>query len=177
VKINRGLVSAADVAWTAAQELETHGQGDAAADARRAGLAWLTRRDTARRAERLLHVRLLLELGDVEAAGQHLEASGPVEDLEALGLAALLAATVGDTTVACEVVAQLENLGNPFLSGRHLLHAAGVRVSLDQPQVAVDTLRGALAAGLPFSAELHALPMLRPLRTRADFAALVRPRG
>jgi hypothetical protein len=106
-----------------------------------------------------------------------MDALGPVEDIEALGLAALLAATAGDTTAACEALAQLENLRNPYSCGRHLLHAAGVRVALNQPQLAVDTLRRALAAGLPFSVELHALPMLRPLRTRADFAALHRPRG
>jgi hypothetical protein len=74
-------------------------------------------------------------------------------------------------------VAQLESLRNPYACGRHLLHAAGVRVALNQPQLAVDTLRRALAAGLTFSVELHALPILRPLRTRPDFAALHRPRG
>jgi hypothetical protein len=177
VKNTVGMVSPADVAWTAAQELETHGHGDAAAAARRAGLGWLTRRDNGTRADRLLQVRLLLELGEMEAAGQHMHALGPVEDLEALGLAALLAATAGDTTSACEALAQLENLRDPYLSGRHLLHAAGVRVALNQPQLAVDTLRQALAAGLPFGVELHALPMLRPLHTRADFATLHRPRG
>jgi len=176
-KITTGLVSAADVAWTAAQELETHGHDDAATAARRAGLAWLTRHDAATFAEHLLQVRLLLELGDVEAARQHMDALGPVEDIEALGLGALLAATAGDTTAACDALAQLENLRNPYLCGRHLLHAAGVRVALNQPELAVDTLRRALAAGLPFSVELHALPMLRPLQTRPDFAALHRPRG
>jgi len=176
-KITTGMVSPADVAWTAAQELEAHGHDDAAAAARRAGLAWLTRRDTATHADRLLRVRLLLELGDIEAARQHMDALGPVEDIEALGLAGLLAATAGDTTAACEALVQLENLCNPYLCGRHLLHAAGVRVALNQPQLAVDTLRRALATGLLFSVELHALPMLRPLRTRADFATLHRPRG
>jgi len=176
-KISTGKVSPADVAWTAAQELEAHGHDDAAAAARRAGLAWLTRHDAATLAERLLRVRLLLELGDVEAARQHMDTLGPVEDLEALGLATLLAATVGDTTAACEALARLENLRNPYSCGRQFLHAAGVRIALDQPQLAVATLRRALAAGLPFSVELHALPMLRPLRARPDFAALYRPRG
>jgi DNA-binding SARP family transcriptional activator len=176
-KISTGMVSPADVAWTAAQELESHGHDDAAATARRAGLAWLARHDTANRGDRLLQARLLLELGDAEAARQHMDALGAVEDIEALGLVALLAASIGDTTTACEALAQLENMRNPYACGRHLLHAAGVRVALDQPQLAVDTLRRALAAGLPFSVELHALPMLRPLRPRADFAALHRPRG
>jgi len=176
-KISTGLVSPADVAWTAAQELEAHGHDDSGAAARRAGLAWLTHHDAATFAERLLQVRLLLELGDMERARQHMDALGTVEDLEARGIAALLAATAGDRTAACEALAQLENLRNPYSCGRHLLHAAGVRVALNQPQLAVDTLRRALAAGLPFSVELHALPMLRPLRTRADFAALYRPRG
>ena len=170
-------LSPAYVAWTAAQELETHGHDDAAADARRAGLAWSTRRDAATRADRLLEARLLLELGGLEAARQCLDALGPVEDVEALGLAALLAAEAGDTTSAHELLSGLENLRRPYLSGRHLLLAAGVRAALDQPQLAVDTLRRALAAGLPFSAELHALPMLRPLQARADFVTLLRPRG
>lgn len=176
-KVSTGMVSPADVAWTAAQELEGHGHDDAAAAARRAGLVWLTRRESATRADRLLQVRLLLELGDVEAARQHMDALGPFEDIEALGLAALLEATADDTTAACETLARLENLQNPYACGRHLLHAAGVRVALNQPQLAVDTLRRALAAGLPFPVELHALPMLRPLRTRSDFATLYRPRG
>jgi hypothetical protein len=105
-----------------------------------------------------------------------MDALGPVEDIEALGLAALLAVTAGDTTAACEAFAHLENLHDSYSCGRHLLHAAGIRVALNQPQLAVDTLRRALAAGLPFSVELHSLPMLRPLRTRADFATLHRPR-
>jgi DNA-binding SARP family transcriptional activator len=176
-RISTGLVSPADVAWTAAQELECHGHEDAAAAARRAGLAWLTSRDSATRADRLLQSRLQLELADVEAARQHMEALGPADNIEALGLAALLAATAGDTTEACEALARLESLQNPYICGRNLLHAAGVRVALGQPQLAVDTLRRALAAGLPFAVELHALPMLRPLRTRADFAGLFRPRG
>jgi DNA-binding SARP family transcriptional activator len=176
-KVSTGMVSPADVAWTAAQELESHGHDDAAVAARHAGLAWLSRHDAATRADRLLQARLLLELGDVHAARQHMDALGPVEDIEALGLAALLAASTGDTATACEALAQLESLRNPYACGRHLLHAAGVRVALNQPQLAVDTLRRALAAGLPFSVELHALPILRPLRTRPDFAALHRPRG
>jgi DNA-binding SARP family transcriptional activator len=177
VKITEGAVSPVYIAWTAAQELDTHGHEGAAAAARRAGLGWAMRRDTATRTERLLQIRLLLELGDIAAAVQHLEALGPEEDIEALGLAALLAAVAGDATAARELLEQLENLRNPYLSGRHLLLAAGVRVALIQPKLAVDTLRRALAAGLPFSAELHALPMLRPLRTRDDFVTLLRPRG
>jgi DNA-binding SARP family transcriptional activator len=177
VKITEGAVSPAYVAWTAAQELEIHGHDEAAVAARRAGLAWLAGHETATGADRLLQIRLLLELGEMEPAGQHMEAFGPVEDIEALGLAALLAAAIGDRTAAGELLAQLEHLRHPYMSGRHLLLAAGIRVALDQPKLAVDTLRRALAAGLPFSAELHALPMLQPLRTRDDFVTLLRPRG
>jgi hypothetical protein len=171
------LVSPADVAWTAAQELDTHGHAEAGAAARQAGLAWLAQRDAPSHADRLLRVRLLLETGDLETAKTQLAALGPNEDLEALGLAGLLAAHTGEIDTACHLLAQLENLRNPYLSGRHLLLAAGICVALDRPEFAVDTIRRALAAGLPFSVELHALPMLRPLSTRADFVALLRPRG
>lgn len=172
-----GLVSPAEVAWTAAQELETHGNADAAAAARQAGLAWLARRARPARADVLLEVRLLLEAGDAEQAGQHLCALAPFQELDALGLAGLLSATVGDATAACQAIAELEAIQFPYLSGRHLLWATGIRATLGQPDLAMDTLRRALAAGLPFSVELHALPMLRPLAARADFTALLRPRG
>jgi hypothetical protein len=165
------------VAWTAAQELDTHSHTGAGAAARRAGLAWLAKRAAPSHGDRLLWARLLLETGHVEAAQEQMAALGPIEDLEALGLAGLLAAHTGETDIACQLLAQLENLRNPYLSGRHLLLAAGICVALDRPELALDTLRRALAAGLPFSVELHALPMLRQLSTRADFVALLRPRG
>jgi hypothetical protein len=38
------------------------------------------------------------------------------------------------------------------------------------------TLRRALATGLPFGVELHALPVLRPLAARRDFKDLLRTR-
>jgi hypothetical protein len=66
---------------------------------------------------------------------------------------------------------------NPYLSGRHLLAAAGIRALADSPDAAIATLRGALAEGLPFGAELHALPTLRPLVRTAEFQRLLRPRG
>jgi hypothetical protein len=76
---------------------------------------------------------------------------------------------------AGQVLATLEGLENPYLSGRHLLMVAGVQAALDPPRVAIATLRRAFAAGLPFGVELHALPMFRPLAGRAEFRALLRP--
>ena len=172
-----GMVSPADLAWTAAQELDAHGHVDAAGEARAAGLGWLSSRFEASRAERALEVRLLLESGDVAAAGRRLAGISPFEDMETLGVAGLVAAAAGDRGAACEVATRLEELDNPYLSGRHLLHAAGVRVALGQPRLAVDTLRRAFAAGLPFGVELHALPMLRPLHGEREFESLLRPRG
>lgn len=172
-----GLLSPADVAWTAAQELEAHGNAAAAADARRTGLDWLARREGASRPDRLLEVRLLLETGETEQARQRLRTLAPFQELESAGLAGLLAAAVGEALSACQAIAQLEALDHPYLSGRHLLLAAGIRVALGQPELAVETLRRAFAAGLPFGVELHSLPMLRPLAARTDFAGLLRPRG
>jgi hypothetical protein len=94
-----------------------------------------------------------------------------------MGLAGLVAATRGDTAMARDVIARLEAIQYPYLSGRHLLLAAGVRAATNQPDAAVETLQRAFAAGLPFGVELHALPMLRPLVGRGDFATLLRPRG
>lgn len=171
------LVSPADVAWTAGQELDVHGHAEAGGEARRAGLEWLAHREEPTRAEGLLEVRLLLESGELDRAGERLHALAPFQDLDSLGLAGLLAAAAGDKATACEIVAQLEGLKNPYLSGRHLLHAAGIQVALGRCDVALHTLRRALAAGFPFGVELHALPMLRPLAPHANFAALLRPRG
>jgi serine/threonine-protein kinase len=173
----RDMASPADVAWTAAQELDAHGGGDAGEAARRAGLSWLASGDTLTRADRLLQVRLLIELGDLDAAQQQFDALGPVKSLDALGLAALLAARSGETTGAFVAIAQLENMRNPYLSGSHLLHAAGAQAALGQTELAIDTLRRAMAAGLRFGVGIHALPILRPLSECAEFAALLRPRG
>ena len=170
------VTTPADIAWTAAQELERHGQARAAAMARRVGLGWLRGRSDPGRAERLLEARLLLEVGDVRGAQRLFDTLAPFDDLASLNLAGLLAAARGDTAAARAVIVRLEASDDQYLSGRHLLMAAGVSAAL-QPVAAVETLRRAFAAGLPYSIELHALPMLKPLIGRRDFANLLRPRG
>ncbi|MGW8282648.1 MAG: hypothetical protein ACWGON_05065, partial [Gemmatimonadota bacterium] len=67
-------------------------------------------------------------------------------------------------------------LDNPYLSGRHLLHAAGIHAALDATENAIDSLRRAFASGLPFGVELHALSILQPLAMHPEFEALLRPR-
>jgi DNA-binding SARP family transcriptional activator len=172
-----GMLSPADVAWTAAQELETHGHGDAAVDARRAGVTWLESRPDSTQAEHALEARFLLESGDVAGAADVVAGLVPFEDLESAGVTGLVAATGGDAETACGVIDGLEGLENPYLAGRHLLHAAGIRAALGQLDLALETLRRAFAAGLPFGVELHALPMLRPLSAHPELEALLRPRG
>jgi DNA-binding SARP family transcriptional activator len=172
-----GMVSPADVASAAAQELEAHGCRDAGAAARRAGLEWLQRRDAPTACDRVLLVRLLLEAGDTQAARQRVGALDATDGVASLGLSGLLAAQTGDTAAATHSLDRLRTLRSPYLSGRHLLFATGIHVALGQPELAVETLRRAFAYGLPFSVELHALPMLRPLRGRKDFEGLLRSRG
>jgi DNA-binding SARP family transcriptional activator len=177
------LVTPADVAWTAAQELDAHGHPDAGALARRRGLDWVAHRLEPTHADRLLAVRLLLEVGELEQAATRLQELAPFEALEtldalaALGLTGLVAAAAGDAQAATGVIEQLEGLQNPYLSGRHLLHAAGIRASLGDHVAAIDTLRRALAAGFPFGVELHALPILQPLASSPEFEKLLSPRG
>lgn len=171
-----GVTSPADVAWVAAQELDAHGQDAAGQTARRTALAWLARRDRPSGAERQLQVRLLLESHEVGEASRLLQELAPFQDLESLGLAGLAAAQRGDTATAAAVVAELEGLENPYLSGRHLLTAAGIQAALGSSDAGVATLRRALADGQPFGVELHALPVLRPLRPRTEFRALLHPR-
>ena len=177
------LISPADVAWTAAQELDIHGHTEAGAAARRAGLAWLAGRASPTRSDRLLEARLLLESGELEESGQRLQAGQslaartPLEDLETLGLAGLLAALSGDSAGALTVIEQLEALRDPYLSGRNLLLVAGIHAALDQADRAIDALRRAFAAGFPFGVELHALPILRPLASSPEFTTLLGPRG
>ena len=166
-----------DVVWTAAQELDAHGHPDAGAAARQKGLAWIAHRPEPTRADLLLAVRLLHESGEYQQAADRLQALAPAEDLESLGLAGLLAAAAGDAEAAAGVIEQLEGLQNPYLSGRHLLHVAGIHAALGDRTEAIDTLRRALAAGLPFGVELHALPILRPLASCPAFESLLRPRG
>jgi DNA-binding SARP family transcriptional activator len=171
------VTTPADIAWVAAQELDHHGQPRAARGARGMGLAWLQARGDPTRAEQLLHARLLMELGDAVGAQRILDALAPLDDPWSLGLAGLVAAARGDTVTAGRVVASLQAIDNPYLAGLHLLEAAGVQAAMDQADAAVATLRDARARGLPYGVELHALPMLRPLVGRSDFADLLRPRG
>ena len=171
------LVTPADVAWTAAQELDAHGHPDAGAVSRQKGLAWVAHRPEPTRADLLLAVRLLLESGELQQAAERLQELAPFEDLESLGLAGLLAAAADDAEAAAGVIEQLKGLQNPYLSGRHLLHVTGIHAALGDHAEAIDTLRRALAAGLPFGVELHALPILRPLASSPAFENLLRPRG
>jgi DNA-binding SARP family transcriptional activator len=171
------VTTPADVAWTAAQELDAHGQPRAAAAARATGIAWLRERRNPTRADSLLQARLLLETGDVEEAQRILDQLEPLDDPGSLGLAGLIAAKRGNAARVRSILARLEASSDPYLNGRHLLHAAGVRAAWSQPESAVETLRRAFAAGLPFGVELHALPILRPLAGRSDFVTLLRARG
>jgi DNA-binding SARP family transcriptional activator len=171
------VTTPADIAWVAAQELDHHGQSPAAVTARGIGLDWLRARSDPTRAEQLLRVRLLLEMGDAGGAQRILDTLAPLADPWSLGVAGLVAAARGDTVTAGQVIASLQAMDNPYLSGFHLLEAAGVQAALDQADAAVATLRDARARGLPYGVELHALPTLRPLVGRSDFADLLRPRG
>ncbi|MCL7982517.1 MAG: hypothetical protein M8862_08320 [marine benthic group bacterium] len=177
------LITPADVASTAARELEHHGHPAAGISARRAGLAWLSDRDSGSRSEKLLEARMLLEMGDLVAAGQRLGAAQtlpagtPLDDLATLGLAGLLAALGGDSEAAAGVIGQLEALQNPYLSGRHLLMVTEIHAALDQADQAIEAFRRAFAAGLPFGVELHSLPTLRSLVSSPEFEALLKPRG
>jgi DNA-binding SARP family transcriptional activator len=171
-----GLNSPADVAWAAAQELDAHDQKAAAARARVAVLEWLRHHSRPSSAERQLKVRLLLEIADVSSAARALEELGPGQDLQSLELAGLLAAQAGDVAEARRLIAQLEGLQNPYLCGRHLLAAAGIRVLVDPPEAAIATLRRAFAEGLPFGVELHALPTLQSVADAVEFQRLLQPR-
>jgi DNA-binding SARP family transcriptional activator len=165
------------LAWNAAAELDAHGHPCAAARAREIAFRWIAGRTAPSRADRLLEARLCLESGDAKRAHRILEGVAPHEkDIESLGLMGLVAAGRGDAATARAVLSRLEGLQDVFLYGRHLLLAAGIRAALDEADTAVERLRDAFAAGLSFTADLHALPMLRPLAERRDFAELLAPR-
>jgi len=171
------LVSPAEVAAAAAHELDAHGSGAGAAAAREAGLDWLASRSEPSVAEQTLEVQLLLESGNVTEAEGRLRPLQGTGTLEAIGLSGLLAAAKNDTAAADDAVARLESLDNPYLAGRHLLLSASIHASLGRSETALDGLRSALAAGLPYGVELHSLPALRSLISEPEFLALLRPRG
>ena len=167
----------AHVGWTAAQELEVHGQAEAAEQARLLAIQWSSERGEATVADKLLESRLLLESGDAERASCILRTLRASDEPEMLGVAGLVSVALGDERAARASIAELEGLKNPYLRGSHLLSAAGIRAALRDGAGAVKTLQRAFAAGLPFDVELHALPMLRPLAGRSDFQDMLRPRG
>lgn len=167
----------ADIAWGAAAELDAHGQPRAAVKAREIALRWLAKRTAPSRADTLLQARLSLECGDADGAQRILSALPPLEqDVELPALIGLVAACRGDQANARSIVERLESLPNDYLAGRQLLLAAGIRAALDETDAAVETVRDAFAAGLPFTADLHALPSLHPLAGRSDFSELLKPR-
>lgn len=168
---------AAELAWVGAQELDAHGQDSAAAAIRHRALGSLAQCEPLSSEAKLVRVRLHLESGDVEGAHEVLETLPPLRDLNWLALKGLVAASRRDTVAALEAIVSLEAMNNPYLSGRHLLHASGIRAALGEHELAVQTLRRALGAGLPFGVELHALPIFSPLAGRRDFEDLLRPRG
>ena len=172
-----GQVTPADVGWTAAQEFEIHGHAGTAERARALAIQWSIDRDDATLADKVLLSRLYLESGDLTSASRILSALPPTDDPEYLGAMGLVCAANGDEAGVRDAVARLEGLRSPYLVGRHLLHAAGVRAALDEGAVAVKALQRAFAAGLPYYVDLHALPMLRPLADREDFREVLRPRG
>lgn len=171
-----GQITPADVAWTAAQELDAHGQPEAATEVRALAIQWSIERSESTTADRLLEARLVLETGEAERASQIVRALPSSDDPEFLGVAGLVSAGAGDEAGARAALSRLEGLDGRYLCGRHLLHAAGIRAALGDCAGAVLTLRRAFAAGLPFGVELHALPMLRPLADRRELQTLLRPR-
>lgn len=172
-----GDVTPADLAWIAAQELAAHGREGVAADLRGVALGWLEQQKEPTTGETLLHVRLLLETGDVGGARRLLGTLPPQRDLDWLALTGIVSAQCGDTATAREAVERLEGISNPYLAGRHLFLASSVRLALGDREAALRTLRSAFAAGQPFGVELHALPMLRPLADGHELHDLIRPRG
>jgi tetratricopeptide (TPR) repeat protein len=171
------MATPAHVAWNAAAELDAHEHPQAASRAREIALRWLAGRRAPTREDKLLEARLRLECGDTEEAFRALKGVPPKEnDIELPGLAGLVAAGRGDEATARGVLSRLEGLEDVYLNGRHLLLAAGIRAALGELDTAVEKLQDAFAAGLSFTAELHALPMLGPLAGREDFAELLAPR-
>ena len=165
------------VAWVAAQELDAHGYAESAHDARQTALTWLAQQKDVTPADRILEARLLLESGAAPAAQRLLLELAPFEDLEYLAVTGMVAAACGQTAAAEQAAQGLARLANPYLCGRHLLLATGIHAALGRYDEAMDLLRRAITAGLPFGVELHALPFLKPLAGRSDFAELLQPRG
>ena len=172
-----GITHPVEVAWTAAQELDTHGHAGTGARVRETALDWLTAQPRPSRLEQRLRVRLLLESERIDDAVRALSDLEPLDDLESVGLAGLVRARAGDAAPAHRLLGSLESIESPYISGRHLLLAAGIRAILDPPRTGIATLRRAFAAGLPFTVELHALPMLRPLAADPELRALLEPRA
>jgi len=170
-------VTPAQVAWVAAQELDCHGLAEQARQARDAAIGWFAGRKERSPSDWMLEARIHLERGDADRAHSILGAMSPDPAPEATGLVGVVAAARGDRTSAAALVDTLERMDQPYINGRNLFAAAGIRVALGELDAAMDTLRRSVAAGMSFGAEWHALPALQPLATRSDFRELLLPRG
>ena len=98
-------------------------------------------------------------------------------DLRALGIVGSTAARLGDTALANEIREHLKTVGRPERLGEHLYQQARILALLGEPALAVKQLQDAFSEGMRYETPVFKEIDFESLRDRADYQALMRPKG
>jgi hypothetical protein len=91
---------------------------------------------------------------------------------------AMAAAAQGDTTAALQVVALYDSLARlPYDFGRSRYAQARITAMMGRHERAVQYLRQALSAGMPFGPGWHTDPAFRSMHNYPPFKEVLRPKG
>ena len=169
--------------WVAdwiARELAYHGDPIAARQAAARAVAWYRTRPPGERAaveERLVEAWSLEMTGDFPHAEQVARTLAAEDSLNVdfRGELAGLAAERGDTALADSLDRWLAAQPPARVGWSASIYRARIAALLGRPDSAVARTREAFDEGM-WPRWLHQEPALAPLRTRADFSALIRPR-
>lgn len=99
------------------------------------------------------------------------------DDLSALGMVGLTAARLGNVAEASAAQSRLSALARPDSPGEHLYLTAAISAVLGRPDEAMRSLYRAYGEGFPHTLRLHRDMDFECVRERADFRALVTPKG
>ena len=163
-----------------ARELEAHGHPALALDVAERGVDHVRdhlKQDEATEWQRIRYAQLLTMIGRLDEADQILLALNDEipDDDDILGWLGIVAAQRGDTQAAMHDSAMLRDLDRPYVRGWISFYRAGIAAHLNHPDEALSLLRDAFSRGYPWSADLHSLLELKPLRGHPEFEAILYP--
>lgn len=165
----------ADVLAEVAEELEVHGNDEAAREVRRRASEWLA--TFGEPVGPSTQISLLLGLGQVSEARALADSLVAADgaDVYHLGYAGLVAAAQEDTARAREMTNALRRLDDRYLFGRHRQFEAMIAAMGGDPATAATLLRQGFSLGLERGYWMHRSPYLESVRNAAGLRAVLEP--